>query len=175
MLLKLMTFAKYKFVAATVVAAVAVLQPYRPMVFVGASMSPTYQNLDWAITVPRTKPLQRGDVVVVDIGNETIVKRVAFLPGDRIPQIHIGNRWMDLVEVKAFKHTIEKNRSEFRFRVVPEDQVYLLGDNRIGSIDSRTFGSVSLDQVRRVIVNPLPRVLAQGERDSNPNFMAAIH
>ena len=47
---------------------VAVLQPYRPMIFMGSSMEPTYSNQAIVLTKP-TEPgdLKHGEVVVIEM------------------------------------------------------------------------------------------------------------
>ena len=157
MTLRIVTGLKIKLGILALVGATLSVQPYRPMVFVGKSMSPTYADHTWAITGPVTKPIRPGDVVVVNTDDGPIVKRVAFVGGDRIPQIQVGKFWQDVVDLEVSANTIRHLKSEFRYRTLPKGQVYVLGDNRTDSIDSRIFGSVSENQIARVLVNPLPR------------------
>ncbi len=95
---------------------------------------------------------KRGDVVVLDITpiagapphlGDTLVKRVVGLPGDvveavdgrvRINGAELDEPWLGDVETPAFG-PVE----------VPEDKLFVLGDARVLSIDSRTFGPVPTD------------------------------
>ncbi len=141
-------------------------QPYRPLVFVGESMAPSYQNLEVAWTLP-AQNLHHGDVVVLRTSHGTIVKRVAMLPGDRIPQIYVGKQWSDLIDLNPAR-TASKHPHEFRTVTVPAGRVYVLGDNRMVSLDSRTYGLFSLDQIERVVIGPRPR-----PRDLNSTIWVA--
>lgn len=107
-----------------------VRQPYRPVLVVGESMLPTLHNLQLVIAKPVDYEAHRGDVVVCDWANETIVKRVAGLANDRgLPGME---PWMS----------------------VPSGQVYVLGDNPSRSADSRLFGPLYEQDVRMVVVYP---------------------
>jgi len=102
-----------------------------------------------AWTIP-ADDLHRGDVVVLRTEHGTIVKRIALLPGDRIPQVHTGCQWTDLVDMNASK-TADRHPKLFRTLTIPAGKVYVLGDNRPISLDSRVYGMFNLDQVERVV------------------------
>lgn len=136
-----------------VIAVVAALQPYRPMRFVGESMSPTYRSGEFALTLPVDGPLRRGDVVLVDTPNGTIVKRVALLSGDSYRQMLVAGDWVDLTGLP--QQTCAHRR--VRTQIVPPGTVYLLGDDLTISVDSRSFGPVSVESVRRRLIDPRPR------------------
>ena len=129
------------------------------------SMEPALQNGD-RILVRRTidssaelaQNVERGDVLVVRSpmpGHPLIVKRVIGLPGEQIEArdglIAIDNEqtldeaWLPESERAigtAAARTVDIERTG-----IADDEVYLLGDNRDQSIDSREFGPVSLDDV----------------------------
>jgi signal peptidase I len=130
-----------------------VCQPYRPMVFVGESMAPTYRSGEFAITVPTNGEFHRGDVVVIDMPGGPIVKRVAYLPGDEIVQMRMEGEWNDLTEVSQ---PMPKRIDGVRYRKyrIPDGELYVLGDNRPVSMDSREFGPVDMEQVTRKIMTP---------------------
>ena len=133
-------------------------QPYRPLVFVGESMTPTYQSGEYVTTVPATPSnIERGDVVVIEMSDGPIVKRVAYLPGDKIPQMNIKGNWIDLIEVTS-PPSRDFDGKSYRKRVIPEGEVYVLGDNRTISLDSREFGPVSMSQISRKVIEPRDRV-----------------
>jgi len=136
----------------TVIGTIAV--PYRPVVFVGHSMEPTYSNLSFATTAPFDGVLDKGDVVIVDRPDGRIIKRVALLPGDKLFQFWDGNRWTDLQLATGPKYRGPLVRTV----PIPEGYVYVLGDNRNSSVDSRCFGPVPLSQIERKVVDakPLP-------------------
>jgi len=91
---------------------------------------------------------RRGDVVVLhDPGGspELLIKRVVGLPGERVT-VADGRVFIDgvpLDEPYLDQDTLGGGRSW----VVPPLTVFVMGDNRSASRDSRTFGPVSLDQI----------------------------
>ena len=140
------------------------MQPYRPMVFVGKSMEPTYHNRTFTWTEPVAKEdLRRGQVVVINMDSGPIVKRLAYLPGDSIKQIRTGGQWMDLVNV----HPLATSRIgdlDYRKFVVPPGMAYVLGDNQQVSYDSKFFGCISLDRIQRILVDQRPPTVVGADR-----------
>ena len=131
-------------------------QPYRPMVVVGRSMEPTYANHMVTLTQPvKASELRRGQVVVINMDYGTIVKRIAFLPGDKMNQGKVGNQWIDMVNVHPTSRS-KKNVIPMRKVAVPPGEAYVLGDNQNVSLDSREFGFIREDQIERVLVDQRP-------------------
>lgn len=85
------------------------------------------------------------------ITNSSYIKRVIGLPGDHV-QIKDGKVYINDEELeeeyisKAFKTDMSLG-GEFSDLVVPEGYVYVLGDNRIASSDSRRFGCIPIDKI----------------------------
>lgn len=117
----------------------------------GISMEPTCHDGDFLIC-SRGGEIRRGDVVVLQDKSSTglLCKRVIALSGDEIT-IH-GNRVNvnDYMVQEPYLYTQEWT-SGFS-GVVPDNSVYVLGDNRTDSRDSRDFGYVSMDAVRGVLI-----------------------
>lgn len=130
-------------------------QPFRPLVVVGQSMTPTYKNGEITVTVPFDGKVKHGDVVVIEREGETIVKRVALVPGDPILQVRtlFGGEWRDAF---CMEQSRPHKTNRVRHAVVPNDVVYVLGDNLPGSTDSRSFGPVQLSQITRKVYQPRP-------------------
>ena len=122
----------------------------------GTSMMPTYLPGTWVYTAPISTPLERGDIVVLDDGHkDCAVKRIVGMPGETV-QIWHGFVFVDrkaLSEPYVQKHTYTypKNLAVF---VLEEGQYFVLGDNRLDSVDSRVYGPVDRKQIKRRI--PLP-------------------
>lgn len=135
--------------------AFAVLQPYRPMIFVGESMAPTYRSGEVALTVPADGEIRRGDIVVINMPNGPIVKRIAYVPGDTLVHMKSWDKGVYVPFEGSPDNTIRK-RSYYTFSKVPRDMVYVLGDNTSESYDSRFFGMVSTDWVQRKLIAPRP-------------------
>lgn len=126
-------------------------QPYRPLVFDGNSMSPTYADHEIVWTVPFDGHLRRGDVVVVQTPLGRMVKRVRFLPGDRIPQFWEGGGWTDLVYLAP-----PRSGRRLRYFEVPPRRLFVTGDNVLTSVDSRTYGLLPFSAVERKAIDPRP-------------------
>lgn len=137
------------------VAVMAWKQPLRPMVFVGESMTPTYRSGEFALTVPAKGDLKIGDIVIIDRPNGTIVKRVASLPGDQIVQMRAGSDWID---GSNLRRSFVLDSPFGRLYTIPKGYVYVLGDNKEGSTDSRDFGPVPISSISRKILNPREQV-----------------
>ncbi|MCX6522563.1 MAG: signal peptidase I [Actinobacteria bacterium] len=121
------------------------------------SMSPSYQAADVVMVDKITYRFRdpRIDEVVVTEDprtGQTIVKRVVAVGGDSIG-IDDG-RLLRNGQV-VFDANIDNDNMDGYFHgpvIVPEGEVFLLGDNRDTSLDSRSFGSVPVDDVQGRVV-----------------------
>jgi len=102
--------------------------------------------------IPISKP-ERGDIIVFIYPldrKKDFIKRVIGLPGDRIrimnDRIYInGKRYEDPCGVYRDNTGETKNVGPF---VVPEDSLFVMGDNRDHSYDSRYWGFVPMESVK---------------------------
>ena len=121
----------------------------------GTSMDPTYPPGTHLYGTPISTPLERGDVVLLDDGSEDYaVKRIIGLPGETV-QLWRGcvfiNRKM-LVEPYLPKHTYTYPSERARRGatvILGEGEYFVLGDNRLYSSDSRSYGPVHRKQIKR--------------------------
>ncbi len=91
---------------------------------------------------------RRGDVVVLhDPGGspELLIKRIIGLPGERVT-IADGRVYIDGVPLDE-PYLTQPTQGGGRSWVVPPLHVFVMGDNRSASRDSRVFGPVPLDQI----------------------------
>ena len=91
---------------------------------------------------------RRGDVVVLRDptgGPDLLIKRVIGLPGERIT-IADGHVYVDGVAIEE-PYLDQETQGSGRSWLVPPLHVFVMGDNRSASRDSRTFGAVPLSQV----------------------------
>lgn len=116
----------------------------------GESMSPTYHNGNRVILngAYRFQSPHRGDVIVFDPpvhSTEPYIKRVIGLPGDHVlienGEVLINGAPLD----ESYLHGVSTTcfHTAFCDVVVPDGSVFVLGDNRPNSSDSRIFGPVN--------------------------------
>lgn len=97
-------------------------------------------------------PPERGDIVVFDpptVSEKPYIKRVIGLPGETIT-IRDGFVFVDGVQLNEpyiDGAITECNRSRCDPVVVPDGSIYVLGDNRRNSSDSRIFGPIPVDNI----------------------------
>lgn len=132
-------------------AGLAKLQPVQPLVVVGPSMQPTFTNYQCVLTTRSFDSLGRGDIVTFQRDGATYVKRVAYLPGDRIASYYNGVRWLIPADEKETKAMIAGN-SPCRMLTVPEGHVFVIGDNVDNSVDSRDFGWIDARNVTAKVI-----------------------
>ena len=116
----------------------------------GSSMEPTLNNEDLVLLV-KSGELQRGDLCAFYYSNKILIKRVIGLPGEYIQIGNDGTVYVNGAPVEEPYLTelaLGECDIEFPYQV-PEQQYFLLGDQRKTSIDSRSsvIGCVSQDQI----------------------------
>jgi signal peptidase I len=90
---------------------------------------------------------QRGDVVVIRVKDnpELLIKRVIGLPGDHV-EIRNGQVYINRVPLDE-PYVAKPVSGTYGPFDVPPLQLFVLGDNRNFSNDSRAFGPVAMDDV----------------------------
>jgi len=121
----------------------------------GSSMNPTLANGDIVVSI-KTNDFDRGDICSLYYNNHLLVKRIVGLPGDSIEMDEEGNLYVNGEHVDE-PYISEKILGEcdldFPY-IVPEQTVFILGDNRPVAVDSRNeqFGCISYEEIQGKIV-----------------------
>jgi signal peptidase I len=124
----------------------------------GASMDPTFATGDYIFTSKVTYKLrepERGDIVVFrSPRNPDIeyIKRIIGLPGDSIliqdTQVYVNGEVLVEDYLAAPTNTWEGGFVENGVPViVPDGELFVMGDNRPRSSDSREFGTIPLSSI----------------------------
>ncbi len=143
---------------ALVVLVVLLVTALEPLRVTSQSMSPTLDSGDQVLVdklTGRWRAPAVGDVVVFrdPVGDALVVKRVVALAGQTV-----GLEDGELVVDGAVRHEPQVDVSRidstyFGPVPVPRGAVFVLGDNRAESIDSRTYGPIPVDDlVGRVVL-----------------------
>ena len=122
----------------------------------GRSMVPAFDDGQRVVVLKLFSDIQRGDIVIFssqDDPGKDLIKRVIALPGERI-QIRKG---IVRINGKVLKegYLEDKDYGLYDAEIdeeVGSGQIYVLGDNRDDSHDSRRFGSVSEESLKGKVV-----------------------
>ena len=116
----------------------------------GTSMEPTLVNGEIVVLV-KTRSMDRGDLCGFSYSNKILIKRVIGVPGDVIVidaegTVYVNGKAVD--EPYITEKALGECDIEFPF-TVPEEEYFLMGDQRATSIDSRStvIGCVARDQI----------------------------
>ncbi len=124
----------------------------------GASMEPTFHNGNYIFTSKvtyRFRSPQRGDVIVFrSPRNPDIeyIKRIIGLPGDRIMisdrEVYVNGIKLNEGYISDATHVMPEGFVKENQPVeVPNDYLFVMGDNRPRSSDSREFGPIKFTSV----------------------------
>lgn len=135
------------------VAAIAVLVAtlWLPVLQIyGSSMTPTLQDGEILFTV-KTSDFSQGDILAFYYNNKILVKRVICGPGDWVDidtdgTVYVNGKALEepYLEEKAFGDT----DIELPYQV-PDGKIFVMGDHRSTSVDSRNtaVGCVAQEQI----------------------------
>jgi len=111
-----------------------ILQPYRPVVVKGNSMTPSYWDGELLLARRADRAIEIGDVIVFRWVEGATIKRVAKTSGE-------------------YYHPIEGK--EFVLPI-PSGHYYVLGDNPDKSMDSRRMGLIRDEMIDLIVIAQIP-------------------
>lgn len=112
----------------------------------GSSMYPTLKGKE-IMLLNKLGKIDRFDIVVLKIAEEedNLIKRVIALPGESIEimdnKIYINGKELEDKYGMGNTYSIDKI-------TLKDDEYFILGDNRVISMDSREFGPVKKDDIK---------------------------
>jgi signal peptidase I len=139
-------------------------------------ISPDYENNN--IIAKEIKTIEKEDAIAkyidrnyidsffyyfIGYGKRSFIKRVIGVPGDHIKidlegNVYLNENILEEPYLKDVKTTINGNFTDV---IVPENSVFVMGDNRLQSMDSRSFGCIPLDKIDGYVISrvwPLDKI-----------------
>lgn len=137
---------------------------FSPIIVDGQSMMPTLQDEDKMILNKydyRFGEPKRFDIIVFHATeNEDYIKRIIGLPGDRIEYkndtLYVNGKAYEEPYLDKYKEEVSDNPltpsftledTPVRSETVPEGHLFVMGDNRRNSKDSRHIGAIPAEEI----------------------------
>lgn len=124
----------------------------------GNSMEPTLKNEQVIVIEKQPNQLQRGDVLAFNVpqmGDKEFVKRIIGLPGDTIyasqGKLYVNGNPLSTDYTGSVTEDFTLKEICGR-ETVPEGKLFVLGDNRSHSTDSRNYGFVNQGEIKGKVV-----------------------
>ena len=127
---------------------------------IGSSMTPTLKNGEWLAVTAILRQPERGDIVIIsprtNAFHEPLVKRVIGVAGDELDladgRVLRNGQPIDepYLPEGVMTYPASEMQSDLTYPLrVPEGRVFVMGDNRTGSSDSRTnaVGFIRVDDI----------------------------
>jgi len=135
-----------------------------PVIVKGASMEPNLEENEVLFLSKisyKLHKIERFDTVVVDTGEDLIIKRVIGLPGEKVEykdnKLYVNNK--EIEDPYPNNETDDFDLEEICdigndncTTIIPEDKYLVLGDNRKISADSRTKGLFDIEDIKGKVV-----------------------
>lgn len=152
---------------AAFILATLLLTIVKPIIIKQSSMEDTFLENDYVIVSAKsykwfTEP-KRGDVIVFESDlkqdngkDKNLIKRIIALPGEEI-EIIDGIVYINGEELNEPYLKEQKISGELEKQIIKENELFVMGDNRRVSLDSREIGPIKEDTiVGRVVLRAFP-------------------
>lgn len=119
-------------------------------------MYPTYNDGQVVFTTPfdNISSLSCGDVLIIKEAGKYMIKRVEGLPGQELYISDEGVLYRNNEPVDdPYNIKTESSGLLSEKYMIPKDTVFVLGDNRNNSNDSRFYGPISVDNIISIVKN----------------------
>lgn len=90
------------------------------------------------------KSIQRNDIVVISFDNKIMIKRIIGLPKEKI---EYKNNVLYINDKRYEEVNIEFKTGDFAPIELANDQYFVMGDNRLNSLDSRSYGPIKRENI----------------------------
>lgn len=142
----------WKYVLVLCIIMFSFLAFFRMAVVDGTSMYPTLNNND-ILLLRRSNNIKQGDIVAIKSTklNEDLCKRVIGVEGDHIV---INEQGLFINDKFIYEDYINEQSWIYNTIdiVVPKSSVFVMGDNRNYSLDSRRLGCLKIDDIKGSLV-----------------------
>ncbi|MDO8569189.1 MAG: signal peptidase I [bacterium] len=145
----------------------------QPFIVDGASMDPTFETGDYLIVDELTyhfRTPERGSVLIFKYPKDpskSFIKRVIGLPGEKVS---ISDGQITIINVKnpegfiLDEPYVELSKKDSADYILGVEEYFVLGDNRLASLDSRIWGPVPENNIiGRPIIRFFPPALFPGD------------
>lgn len=130
---------------------------FKLILVTGESMYPTLKDNQYVL-VKKTKKISRGDIILFRWENRFLIKRIIALSEDRLCS---NDRGVFLNDYKLNEYYVSTHATHTPFECkIPHYHVFVMGDNRLDSVDSRhpLVGNVRLDTIVGKVLLRFPNI-----------------
>lgn len=161
--IRMKTFLNNVLGAVLIIAVIISIRVYwiAPVVVQGHSMDSTLHT-GQHLFIQKTSKVKKDDIVVFNPpydDTEEYIKRVIATEGDTVQVendiLYVNGKVVEEPYLNEQKKKLDEGESftgDFPELTVWENEIFVMGDNRLNSNDSRAFGTVSTDRIKGVVI-----------------------